>query len=190
MATRRRYPVPAALVAAASLAYPASAMADEAAPTPPAPVVQPALPPGAQPAPPPGGQPAPLPGGIGNVLAQAGNAPTGPLGLPDLSAYSTAMLLGQNPVPSAPGAAGQPVVPNLSAFNAQYLVPQNIAPAPPGEGDTATGLGPDGDNPGTGRIAFLRRLHEMYAAGDLKGALLGQVPPEEFDDGLANPASG
>jgi hypothetical protein len=51
----------------------------------------------------------------------------------------------------------------------------------------APGLGPMPDDPGTGRIAFLRRLHEMYQGGALTGALLGQVPPDERDGVLPAP---
>ena len=40
---------------------------------------------------------------LGNVLAQNGSAPIGPLGLPDLSAYGPQLLLGQNAAPAAPG---------------------------------------------------------------------------------------
>jgi hypothetical protein len=58
---------------------------------------------------------------VGNVLAQSGNDSVGPLGLPDLSSYSPNLLLGQNVVPSAPGAVDPAVIPNLSAFNAGYL---------------------------------------------------------------------
>ena len=45
---------------------------------------------------------------IGSVLAQAGAPSAGPLGLPDLSGYAPGLLLGQNPVPSAPGAHRAP----------------------------------------------------------------------------------
>ena len=137
----------------------------------------------AEPAPPPPPAPAPtglLPAlaGVGNALAQAGSAPTGPLGLPDLSAYGPHLLLGQNPVPAAPGQAPPVSVPSFDAFNPDYLVPLNIAPAAPGEGTPADGLGPTAENPGTGRIAFLRRLYEMYQSGNLDGALLGQLPKD------------
>ncbi|MEI6254561.1 MAG: hypothetical protein WCP30_17325, partial [Mycobacteriaceae bacterium] len=124
----------------------------------------------------------PQPAGIGNVLGQSGSQPGGLLGLPDLSAYGSNLLLGQNPDPATPGTPATPVVPNLSAFNPEYLLGQNAAPAAPGDGATAPGLGPDPDNPGTGRIAFLRRIYEMYDAGALKGSLLGQQPPEQFAD--------
>lgn len=118
---------------------------------------------------------------ISGVLGQRGSASTGPLGLPDMSANAVTMLLGQNAVPAAPGAADPTAtVPNLSAYNADYLLPQNLTPAGPGQGAAAPGIGPDQDSPGTGRISFLRRLHEMYAVGELKGALLGQLPKDEL----------
>lgn len=121
--------------------------------------------------------PAPPTATIGTVLGQSGKPAAGPFGLPDMSTLGIALLLGQNAAPSAPG--NDPArVPALSAFNPAYLVPQNADPAAPGEGTAAPGIGPDADNPSTGRIAFLRRLHEMYAAGELRGALLGQAPKE------------
>ena len=127
---------------------------------------------------------------IGNVLAQNGSTPAGPLGLPDLSAYAPSLVLGQNPVPAAPGATEAAVVPNLNAFNAAYLLPQNLTPAAPGQGEPAPGIGPNQDSPGTGRIAFLRRLHEMYGAGALTGALLGQIPKEQLGEPLPGTAPG
>jgi hypothetical protein len=151
----------------------------------------------ADPAPPPA-EPVPAPAefvpqqsGIGNPLAQSGNQPTGLLGLPDLSAYGPNLLLGQNTTPAAPSEPAAAVVPNLNAFDQQYLLGQNLVPAAPGEGSAAPGLAPDQDSPGTGRIAFLRRLYEMYQAGGLKGSLLGQQSPEEFvaqNDGTATPS--
>jgi len=127
---------------------------------------------------------------IGNVLGQNGSTPAGPLGLPDLSAYAPSLVLGQNPVPAAPGVPDAPVVPNLNAFNAAYLLPQNLTPAAPGQGEPAPGIGPDQDSPSAGRIAFLRRLHEMYQAGALTGALLGQVPKEQLGEPLPGTAPG
>ena len=113
---------------------------------------------------------------IGSLLAQSGTDPAGPLGLPELPGY--AVLLGQNTVPVAPGDVGPATIPNLNAYNPEYLLGQNVTPAAPGEGMAAPGIGPSPDSPGTGRVAFLRRLHEMYQAGLLTGALLGQNPPE------------
>ena len=127
---------------------------------------------------------------IGNILAQNGSTPAGPLGLPDLSAYAPNLVLGQNPTPAAPGAVDPAVIPNLSAFNAGYLLPQNLKPAAPGEGTSAPGIGPNQDSPSAGRIAFLRRLHEMYQAGELRGAFLGQLPKEQLGEPLPGTAPG
>ena len=151
---------------AAALICAVPAKADEPTPPPPSPAPAPTF--------------IPQPAGIGNVLAQNGTQPGGLLGLPDLSAYGSNLLLGQTPGQVTPGAPAAAVVPNLSAFNPEYLLGQNASPAAPGEGAPASGLGPDTDSPGTGRIAFLRRLYEMYEAGALKGSLLGQQSPEEF----------
>lgn len=167
-----------AWIAVASVALacagPAQAAPDEPAPPPPAPVV-PAF--------------VPQPAGIGNVLGQSGTQPGGLLGLPDLSAYGSNLLLGQTApgAPAAPGAPVAAVVPSLSAFNPEYLLGQNLTPAAPGDGATGPGLGPDQDSPGTGRIAFLRRFYEMYQAGALKGSLLGQQSPEQFAEQAVAP---
>jgi hypothetical protein len=126
---------------------------------------------------------------IGNVLAQAGNEAAGPFGLPDLSAYGPNLLLGQTVQPSLPGTPAASV-PDLRAFTPEYLLPLNQTPAPPGQGTPAAGIAPNEDIPGTGRIAFLRRLYEMYQAGDLQGALLGQQPAEQFGTGAGAPPAG
>lgn len=122
----------------------------------------------------------PAPSGVGNPLAQAGSPVAGPLGLPDLSAYPGALLLGQNPAPAPPTPHGPAVLPPLGGLAPEYLLPQNVSPAAPGVGVAAPGLAPSADIPGNGRIALLRRLHEMYRAGLLSGALLGQNPPGEL----------
>jgi hypothetical protein len=110
------------------------------------------------------------------------------LGLPDLSAIGPALLLGQNVVPAAPGAPTAVTAPDLRAFNGDYLLPQNIAPAAPGQGVAADGVGPTPQDPGTGRLAFLRRLHGMYQDGGLAGAFLGQVPDEQLGEPLPGTA--
>ncbi|MCV7344384.1 hypothetical protein [Mycolicibacterium rhodesiae] len=134
--------------------------------------------------------PVPPNASVGSVLAQTDAAATGPLGLPDLSAYAPGLLLGQNPVPSAPGASNAAAPPDLHALNNQYLLPQNLAPAAPGQGEPDIGIGPSAEQPGTGRLAFLRRLHGMYAEGALDGALLGQVPYEQLGEPLPGTAPG
>ena len=85
------------------------------------------------PAPPPAGY-VPPPSGIGSALAQSDSTAAGPLGLPDLAAYTPGLLLGQNAVPAAPGTPASATAPDLRAFNGDYLLPQNIAPAAPGPG--------------------------------------------------------
>ena len=161
--------LPAALVVLAAALCAVPAHADDAPPTT-----------TVAPAPAPTVAAAPAPNGIGNPLAQSGDAPTGPFGLPDLSAAATGVLLGQNPAPAAPDATAPAKIPSLAAFDPHYLLPQYVDPAPPGQGELAAGIGPTPDDPSTGRIAFLRRLHEMYAEGELRGALLGQQSAEEF----------
>ena len=193
--TARRWPVGAAVIAlAVAPGTPANADAPDEqvtepgltaevlpVPPPPAPGIDPAPPaPGIDPAPPaPMGLIPPI-STIGGLLGQTGIEPAGPLGLPDLATYGNALVLGQNLVPSVPGTADQAVTPSLEVFTDEYLVPLNLVPAAPGEGSPAPGIGPNADIPGAGRIAMLRRLHEMYQAGNLTGALLGQLPKDEF----------
>ncbi|MGI9162516.1 MAG: hypothetical protein ACR2JI_06280 [Mycobacterium sp.] len=187
MTARRKFTA-AALIAACALgvgpapmAWADPPVADDPVPAPaPAPEAEaiPAATPSPVPAP-------PLVSSIGNALGQRGDGPTGPLGLPDLSAYGANLLLGQNPAPAAPAGVTPALLPRLSAFDPNYLVPQNLTPAIPGAGTPAPGIGPTAEDPSTGRIAFLRRLHEMYAEGELTGALLGQMSPEEFEANLA-----
>ena len=193
--TARRWPVGAAVIAlAVAPGTPANADAPDEqvtepgltaevlpVPPPPAAGVDPAPPAaGVDPAPPaPTGLIPPI-STIGGLLGQTGIEPAGPLGLPDLATYGNALVLGQNLVPSVPGTAEQAVTPSLEVFTDEYLVPLNLVPAAPGEGSPAPGIGPNADIPGAGRIAMLRRLHEMYQAGNLTGALLGQLPKDEF----------
>lgn len=131
-------------------------------------------------APAPGAPTAPAPPGIRSVLGQVGNPTGGLLGLPDLAANSKTMLLGQNAVPSAPTPNAPVQLPQLNGAIPAYLLPLNVNPAPPGQGTLAPGIGPNADIPGGGRISQLHRLYEMYDAGLLKGALLGQNPPGEL----------
>jgi len=181
--TARRWSIGAAVVALAVMpATPAIADGPDEQ------VVEPGLAAEALPVPPPGIDPTPpAPMGlippistISGLLGQTGIEPAGPLGLPDLATYGNALVLGQNLVPSVPGAGEQAVTPSLEAFTDEYLVPLNLVPAAPGEGSPAPGIGPNADIPGAGRIAMLRRLREMYQAGNLTGALLGQLPTDEF----------
>ena len=182
MSTRGRMLTPKLILATAAVigvavTGPANAIADPGPGDPPIPPPPPAVyvPPNAT---------------IGTALAQNGAPSTGPLGLPGLATLGPGLLLGQNQVPSAPGSPGAVATPDLHAFNNQYLVPQNVTPAAPGEGVTDAGIGPSADEPGTGRLAFLRRLHEMYQGGALDGALLGQVPYEQLGEPLPGMAPG
>ena len=174
-----RWTLPGGLLAICILVWAAPASAtDDPAPVEPGP------------APPAATVAVPALAGIGTALAQAGSAPTGPFGLPDLSGYETNLILGQNPVPAAPGTPDPAALPSLSAFNPEYLLAQNQAPSAPGEGVLAPSLGPMPDDPGTGRIAFLRRLNEMYQGGALTGALLGQVPADQREEVAPAPDPG
>jgi hypothetical protein len=179
MGNRERNPVRLALTIAGlvvALTCAAPAVADP--PQDPVPV---------DPVPPPAGYVPPI-SGIGSALAQSDSTPLGPLGLPDLAAYTPGLLLGQNAVPSAPGAPATVAAPDLRAFNGGYLLPQNVAPAAPGQGVPADGFGPTPQDPGTGRLAFLRRLHGMYQDGGLAGAFLGQVPDQQLGEPLPGTA--
>ncbi|MCX2931534.1 hypothetical protein ORI20_14735 [Mycobacterium sp. CVI_P3] len=157
-----------ALAFGVAVAYSAPALADSAAP------VEPISPPSS----------------IGTALGQNGAEAVGPLGIPDLAGYAPGLLLGQNAVPSAPGEPTTVTAPDLRAFAGQYLLPQNVEPAAPGRGVADVGMGPSPADPSTGRLAFLRRLHEMYQGGDLTGALLGQVPDEQLGQPLPGTAPG
>jgi hypothetical protein len=173
-------PIAMPLIVTALLAA-APALADPA-PPPPDPVPAPA-PPGAA-------EFVPQQTGIGNPLAQSGSQPAGLFGMPDLSGLGANLLLGQNAAPAAPGdPAAAPVVPTLNTLNPEYLLAQNMDPAVPGGGTPAPGLAPNEDIPGTGRISFLHRIYEMYQGGGLKGSLLGQQSPEEFDQSAAEQAA-
>ena len=170
--------------AAAAVCFAGPATAEPAPPPPPPiPVPLPVPPPPGPPPPPPPPGPVGLIGQVGNPLGQTGSQPTGPFGLPDLSSYASSLLLGQTAAPALPGTPAA-AVPDLRALNPEYLVPLNQDPAAPGQGELAPGIGPNEDIPGAGRISMLRRLYEMYQGGDLRGGLLGQVPPEEFYEEL------
>jgi len=123
---------------------------------------------------------------LGDALAQSGSEPVGPLGLPDLSAHTSELLLGQNAAPAAPGHTGPLRAPDLNAFNDQYLPLQNAAPAAPGQG-SAVGPAPVDDG-ATTRFGYLRRLLAMYQAGNLTGALLGQMPEDQLGQPLPGTA--
>jgi hypothetical protein len=173
------------LVIGAAVAFPAAAAADP----PPDPLPLPADP--APPPPPPGPEVpgmGPLgPNGLG-VLAQNGQPENpGALGAPPVVGLDPTTLLGQNAVPSAPG-AGPGTPPNLRVFNNAYGAGAlNDVPAAPGQG-TQFGVAPgDANTDVTGR-QWLGRYIDLYRAGDLKGGLLGQMPQEQLGEPLPGTA--
>lgn len=169
------------LAVGTAVAFSATAYADD--PPPPAD-------PGADPtAPPPVGPTIPVLGApLGpqgfSILAQAGQPAVEPLGTPALPELNRENLLGQNPVPMAPG--GPPgVAPNLDAMNSQYLLRQNEVPAAPGQG---TAVGPATDDEHLGRVDYLKQLHALYSNGNLKGSLLGRVDQTQLGEPLPGTA--
>lgn len=154
---------------------------------------QPAVPPEPPaPAPPPSGPDIPVigmplgPNGW-NVLAQSGSqGPTGPLGVPEIPGIQRDTVLGQNAVPSAPG-AGPGVAPNLRAFNNAYGVPQNEVPSAPGQGqqfDVPAGE----ENADVNGRTWLGRYIDLYRDGRLRGSLLGQLPQQQLGEPLPGTA--
>jgi hypothetical protein len=122
-----------------------------------------------------------------NVLAQSGQEPApGALGAPPIIGIDQTTALGQNAVPSAPG-AGPGVVPNLNPFNNAYGIQQNIAPAAPGQGQQFD-VAPGDENADVSRREWLGRYVDMYRAGMLKGGLLGQMPQEQLGEPLPGTA--
>jgi hypothetical protein len=123
------------------------------------------------------------------VLAQTNQAPNdvpGGLGAPQVNGLDTASALGQNPLPSAPGAfPGTP--PNLNVFNNAYGVQQNLKPAAPGQGEEF-GVAPGDENADVTRRIWLGRYIDMYRAGMLKGGLLAQMPQEQLGEPLPGTA--
>lgn len=164
----------AGALAAASITAAATVVADPASPLPADPGV---------PAPPaaPAGPLLPLlgaplgPNGL-SAMAQTGVPAAGPFGLPQ--APMNELLLGQNPVPSAPGGPpGAP--PNLNVFNNSYLLPQNEVPSAPGDGQMFD-VAPGQENADISRTDYLKRVWHLYQSDRLKGSLLGQMPQEQL----------
>ncbi len=143
-------------------------------------------------APPPPGPPLP---GLGtplgptglSVLAQNGQpALSGALGAPPIDGLDRNTILGQNVVPSAPG-AGPGVVPNLNVFNNAYGVQQCLVPSAPGKCEQFD-VAPGEENADVSRRQWLGRYVDMYRAGMLKGGLLGQMPQEQLGEALPGTA--
>jgi hypothetical protein len=176
------------IASCAAVAFPATAVADDAPPDPPPVPGEPA------PAPPPG----PTVPGLGqlgptglNVLAQSNAAPAdvpgGDLGAPPVAGLDRYTILGQNAVPSAPG-AGPGTPPNLNVFNNAYGAGAlNLTPAAPGKGQQF-GVAPGDENADVNKRKWLGRYIDEYRAGDLKGGLLGQMPQEQLGQPLPGTA--
>lgn len=172
------------LAVGAAVAFPATAVADDAPPDP--------LPAPGDPAPPPPPGPtipiigAPI-GGFG-VLAQS-NAPSagpGALGAPPVYGLDASSVLAQAPAPSLPGAVGTP--PNLNVFNNAYGAGAlNEVPAAPGKGEQFD-VAPGQENADVSKREWLGRYIDLYRAGDLKGGLLGQVPKDQLGEPLPGTA--
>ena len=170
----------------AAVAFAATAAAD------PPPPPDPALPLPADPAPPP--PPGPTVPGMGQlgsaglgVLAQTGQeANPAALGAPPITGLDQTTVLGQNAVPSAPG-AGPGVVPNLNVFNNAYGVQQCLVPSAPGKCEQFD-VAPGDENADVSKREWLGRYIDMYRAGMLKGGLLGQMPQEQLGEPLPGTA--
>jgi hypothetical protein len=127
--------------------------------------------------------PAPPPAPAGRPV-QTGMPAVGPVGVPQ--APMDELLLGQNPVPSAPG--GPPgIPPNLNFFNNSYLLPQNEVPSAPGEGQMFD-VAPGQENADTSHRDYLKRVWHLYQGDRLKGSLLGQMPQEQLSAPLPGTA--
>lgn len=122
-----------------------------------------------------------------NVLAQSNpQGPTGPLGVPEIPGIQRDTVLGQNPVPSAPG-AGPGAPPNLRAFNNAYGVPQNEVPSAPGQGQQFD-VAPGEENSDVNGRTWLGRYIDLYRDGRLRGSLLGQLPQQQLGEPLPGTA--
>jgi len=131
---------------------------------------------------------APLgPNGL-SVLGQTGTetAP-GRLGVPAGIDMSPGALLGQYAAPSAPGGPPPTEAPNLRAFNNGNFFPQNEKPSAPGQG-TVVGVEPGQENADISGLNWMRQMHTLYRDGNLRGAMLGQVPKEQLGEPLPGTA--
>jgi hypothetical protein len=170
----------------AAVAFAATAAADDDPPPPAPPVsIDPAAPPPPGPVIP--GFGAPLgPAGL-DMLAQNGQqANPAALGAPPITGLDQTTILGQNPLPSPPG-ADPGVIPNLNPFNNGYGVQQCLKPSAPGKCDEF-GVAPGDENADVSRRQWMGRYVDMYRAGMLKGGLLGQMPQEQLGEPLPGTA--
>lgn len=113
-----------------------------------------------------------------NVLAQSGSPAGGPLGAPGVPGLDRSTVLGQLPMPSAPG-AGPGLVPNLNVFNNAYGNQQCLVPSAPGDCQVFD-VAPGQENADVSRREWLGRYIDMYRAGMLRGGLLGQLPQQQL----------
>ncbi|MGV9803369.1 hypothetical protein ACWDTP_35485 [Mycobacterium sp. NPDC003449] len=100
---------------------------------------------------------------------------------------SPGALLGQYPVPSAPGGPPPTDAPGLRAFNNGNFFPQNEKPSAPGQG-TVVGVQPGEENADISGLDWLRQMHTLYRNGNLHGGMLGQVPKEQLGQPLPGTA--
>ncbi|MFV8050662.1 hypothetical protein [Mycobacterium sp. 48b] len=179
-------------VVGAAVACSATAAADPAPPeVPGAPAV--AAPAPAVEPPPPAGPEVPLvgaplgPQGL-SVLGQTGTqAAPGRMGVPDGIDLSPGALLGQYAAPAAPGGPPPTNAPNLRAFNNGNFLPQNEKPSAPGQG-TVVGVEPGQENADISGLDWMRNMRDLYRNGNLRGAMLGQVPKEQLGEPLPGTA--
>lgn len=122
---------------------------------------------------------------VGQSIAGADPGPPPEPGAP-IPGLDENTVLGQNPVPSAPG-AGPGTPPNLRAFNNAYGPQQNLVPSAPGQGQQF-GVAPGQESADTDARTWLGRYIDMYRAGMLRGGLLGQMPQEQLGEPLPGTA--
>lgn len=171
--------VPAGLVLVAAALATAGAVAAQPLPPPPAPIPAPSA-----------GPSLPLLGPLGPnglaVLGQTVQPAAGSFGIPSISGLDPATVLGQNAVPSAPG-AGPGTPPSLNIFNNAYGIPQYLVPSAPGEG-VIFDVAPGSENADVSRREWFGRWIDMYRAGQLEGGMLGQRPQEQLGQPLPGTA--
>ena len=121
------------------------------------------------------------------LLAQNGQ-PANPaaLGAPPVTGLDLTTVLGQNPVPSPPG-ANPGAIPNLNPFNNGYGVQQCLKPSAPGQCQEF-GVAPGEENNDVTGRTYLGRYFDMYHAGLLKGGSLSQLPPEQLGEPMPGTA--
>ena len=123
-----------------------------------------------------------------NTDPAAAAAPdAGPLGLPLGTPGLTAdTVLGQNAVPSRPG-AGPGIAPNLNAFNNAYGPQQCIKPSAPGKCEQF-GVDPGQEHADSSPHEWLNRYIEMYHDGRLRGGSLSQWNQQQLGESLPGTA--